>query len=588
MSIKRKISVPAVIWWITVAVLAVTVLYPLAVLIIHSFKTESGYGVANYVAVFTDKSVADSMLNTVKVVVPSTLLSTFTGVILAWVVVRTNLPGKKLWERLLTIPYFIPPFIGAVAWTFLLGPIGYVNKFLAHMMGTMRGPIDVYSIGGMVFVLSVYRYAVSYMIVLPEMKKISASLEEAGRMSGASVMRTVKDITLPLLTPAVLGSMLLTFMFILSDFGVSAVLGIPDGIRLMTTEIFYMISKADGSSLQIAAAYSILLSLFGLAGLFLYNRIIKADKYVAVTGKSNPAEETKLGLAKWLIFFLVAVFFVISTLAPVIATLITACTKTVGLDFGMDNFTLDNFVLLTQIQNVARAVKNSLFLSFTSAVIIAVLTFIVGYISVRRNIRGVKGISFMQVIVTLPYALPGTIIAFAMILAFSQPLPLFNIKIYNTIWIILIAYIARYLNLGFNNITGAISQIDVSLEEASRMSGAGFFRTMKNIVFPLLKKSLLTTVFLVVAPTISEITLSSLLWSVNNETIGTIIYAAQEEGRVLRVASMAIILIIFSILLNAAIQWRSDEKKRIVKRKQRVEDKKVNDMSMGEWEVCQY
>lgn len=591
MKLRSKISIPAIIWWVTVTVLAMTVLYPLAVLVINSFKTENGYGMSNYLAVFADKSIANSMINTVKVVVPSTLLSTFTGVILAWVVVRTNLPGKRIWERLLAIPYFIPPFIGAVAWTFLLGPIGYVNKFLANIMGTMRGPINVYSIGGMVFVLSIYRYAVSYMIVLPAMKKISASLEEAGRMSGASVMRIVKDITLPLLTPAILGSMLLTFMFILSDFGVSAVLGIPNNIRLMTTEIFYMISKADGSSLQVAAAYSILLSLFGLAGLFLYNRIIKADKYVAVTGKSNPAEETKLGFAKWVIFVFVAMFFAASTLAPVIATFITACTKTVGLGISAENFTFDNFALLTQIQNVARATKNSIFLSFSSAIIIALLTFVVGYISVRRNIRGVKGIGFMQMIVTLPYALPGTIIAFAMILAFSQPLPILNIKIYNTIWIILIAYIARYLNLGFNNITGAISQIHISLEEASRMSGAGFFRTMRSIVFPLLKKSLITSAFLVVAPTISEITLSSLLWSVNNETIGTIIYAAQEEGRVLRVASMAIILIVFSIVLNSVIQWMSEERRKKSAKTNRkiVRGKKQDiDRKNGELEVWQY
>lgn len=560
---KKQNRIPAVIWWATVGILGIIVLYPLVVLILNSFKTADGYGLDNYIMLMQDASIGTSVLNTVKVVVPSTILSTLIGVILAWVVVRTNVPGKKVWEHLLAIPYFIPPFIGAIAWTFLLGPIGHVNQLLAHIMGTARGPINVYSIGGMVFVLTIYRYAVSYMIVLPAMKKVSASIEEAARMSGASVLRTLKDVTLPILTPSILGAMLLTFMFILSDFGVSAVLGIPNQIRLMTTQIYFMISKADGSSMQMASAYSILLSLCGLLGLALYNRILKKNKYVSVTGKSNPAEPTKLGFSKWFVFAGLLVFFLMSSVAPIAATLLTSCTKTVGLGVSMDNLSLQNFAVLAQVQNVGRAVKNSLFLSFVSAIAICVITFIIGYISVRRNIRGIKGISLMQTLVTLPYALPGTIIAFAMILAFSQPIPGTNIKIYNTIWIMLIAYIARYLNLGFNNITGAISQIDMSLEEASRMSGVGFMGTMMKIVFPLLKKSLVTSIFLVVAPTISEITLSSLLWSVNNETIGTIIYAAQEEGRVLRVAAMAILLMIFSILLNAWIQrLGTDDKKK--------------------------
>ena len=560
--LSKKNKLPAVIWWITVGVLGIIVLYPLLVLIVNSFKTTNGYGIDNYLMLMSDKSVGKSIVNTIKVVVPSTLCSTLIGVLLAWIVVRTNVPGKRVWEHLIAVPYFIPPFIGAIAWTFLLGPIGYINKLLANLMGEARGPINIYSIGGMIFVLTIYRYAISYMVVLPAMKKISASIEEAGRMCGASLGRTLRDITIPILTPSILGAMLLTFMFILSDFGVSAVLGIPNQIRLMTTQIYFMISKADGSSMQIASAYSILLSFIGIAGLIIYNKILKKNKYVSITGKYNPIEETKLGVSKWFVFLLLFIFFMLSSVAPIVATLLTACTKTIGRGLNFGNIGFDNFIVLSQVQNVGRAIKNSLFLAIVSAIIICIITFIIGYMSVRRNIKGVKGVGVMQMLVTLPYALPGTIIAFAMILAFSQPLPLIDVKIYNTIWIMVIAYIARYLNLGFSNITGAISQIDISLEEAAKMSGDGFFGTMIRVIFPILKNSLVTSLFLVIAPTISEITLSSLLWSVNNETIGTIIYSTQEEGRVLRVAAMAILLIIFSILVNAWIQGIDKEKKK--------------------------
>jgi iron(III) transport system permease protein len=160
----------------------------------------------------------------------------------------------------------------------------------------------------------------------------------------------------------------------------------------------------------------------------------------------------------------------------------------------------------------------------------------------------------MQTMVTLPYALPGTIIAIAMILSFTQPHPLLHWRFYGTLWILLIAYIARFLNLGYNNISGAISQIDPSLEEAARISGASHLRAFLDILVPLLKGSMVSSFFLVAAPTLSEVTLSTLLWSVGNETIGAVVFNAQEEGKILRTAALAIVLILLITLLNILVQ----------------------------------
>jgi iron(III) transport system permease protein len=566
---KRGWLVPAFIWWATVAVLIIVVVFPSLALIINSFKADGTFSLANYKAVFSDPQIRQSMLNSAKVVLSSTLLSTVLGVFLAWAVVRTDVPGKRYWQRLLSIPYFIPPFIGAISWTFLLGPVGYVNKLLASLMGVPRGPIDVYSIGGMIFVLSIYRYAVPFMVVVPTMRNISASVEEAARMSGASSWRTLRDVTLPLITPSILGAMLLTFMFILADFGVSAVLGAPDQIRLMTTQIYYLVNRSDlPNNLQIASAYSIFLSLFGLVGLWIYNRVLSTDKYSVVSGKSAPVEPTKLNKSRWPLFVALLVIFLFTTCAPVIATLVTSFTKTWGLPFSPSNMSLNNFKTLLEIQNIRRAFGNSFFLAITSALIITVITLIIGYITVRKGVRGVYGAGFMRIMVTLPYAVPGTIIALAMILAFSQPMPVTGWRLYNTIWILLIAYIARFLNLGYNNITGSISQIDISLEEAARMSGASHFKSLLHVTLPLLRSSLIGSFFLVIAPTLSEVTLSGLLWSVGNETIGTVVYATQEEGRVLRAAALAIVLIIVLIVINLFIQGLSERSAR--KGKQRL------------------
>ena len=562
---KRSFSgyAPSLIWWATALFLGFVVVFPSVILIISSFRSASftdggvqfSFTLGNYAAIFRDRTIVESIINSIKVVVPATVFGTIIGVFLAWVVVRTDIPGKRLWQILLLIPYVIPPFIGAISWTFLLGPVGYFNEFFKTVFSLEQAPVNIYSIPGMVFVLTIYRYAVPFIVVLPTMQKIPAAMEEAARISGASPWRTMKDITLPLLAPSIIGAMLLLFMYVLADFGVSAALGAPNRIRLMTTQIYYLVRRPDmPDSLQIAAAYSIFLSLFGLIGLWLYNRVLKTNKFAVVSGKSAPVEPVKLGISRWILTGVLILFFLVSACAPVIATLTTALTRVFGLPFGPENITINNITGLVRIPNIIRAFRNSLMLSSVSAVIITFVTLIIAYIAIRKGVRGVRGIGLMQTMVTLPYALPGTIIAIAMILTFVQPLPLVGFRLYGTIWILLIAYIARFMNLGYNNISGAISQIDPSLQEAARISGATHIRSFGDIMMPLLQGSLLSSFFLVVAPTISEITLSALLWSVGSETIGTVVFNAQEEGRILRTASLAIILIILVVLINFLIQ----------------------------------
>ncbi len=549
---------PTLIWLVTAAVLAFAVVYPSVVLILNSFKTPAGYGLENYLSVLRDRGIAASVWNSARVVLPSTLFSTALGVFLAWAVVRTDVPGKGLWRSLLAIPYLIPPFIGAIAWTFLLGPVGTFNELYMALTGSTDPLVNIYSLGGMVFVMTIYRYAVPYVVVLPAMRKVNAAVEEAARVSGAGPWRTLRDITLPLLTPSILGATLLVFMFILADFGVSAVLGAPNRIYLVTTQIYAIINRPDlPGNLQLASAYSLLLAVFGVAGLALYNRVLAAQKYVVVGGKGGSVQPTHLGGARWGLFAVLALVFAVTTPAPILATLTTAFTKTFGLPFGPDNLTTRNFARLLTIRNISRAFRNSLFLSAASALIVTVTALAVAYVAIRGGIRRFWGVRLMQTMVTVPYAVPGTIIALAMILAFAQPLPLTGLRLYGTIWILLVAYAARFMNLGYNNISGAIAQIDSSLEEASRCAGASHLRAFSTIMLPLLKPSLYSSFFLVVAPTLSEITLSSLLWSVGNETIGTVVFSTQEEGKILLTAALAVILITVVVVINYLVRYLS-------------------------------
>lgn len=551
-SMSSFFNIPKLIWWTIIALLGFTVFYPSLVLVFQSFFTNDEFSLANYLTIFTDPGIVSSMINSLIVVIPATLISTILAVILAWIVARTNLPGKGIWQTLLVIPYLIPPFIGAISWTYLLGPVGFFNKWYMALFNATDPLVDIYSLGGMIFVMSIYGFAIPYIIILPTMKKINASVEESARISGASTLQTLKDITIPIITPAILGGMLLLFMYQMADFGIPAVLGAPDQINLMTTQIYYTILASDlPNHLQIAAAQSMLLVILGIAGLSIYSKYTKSNKYVVVSGKSGSAENTKLGVWKWPAQLFLGLVVTITFIAPITAILVTSLTKVYGLPASFSNMTLNNFKKMFELDYIQRALLNSFTLSVIAGILVAFIGLIIAYMTIRDKARGT---SIMNALVAIPYAVPGTIVALAMIMAFLQPIPVVGWELYGTYAILLIAYLARFMNLGVQTLSGAIGQIDPSLEEASRISGASRVRTFRDVMFPLLRPSLYSAFFLVLIPALGEISLSALLWSVGNETIGVSVFSAQMEGKVALTAALAILLLTFTIILNLIVR----------------------------------
>ena len=498
------------------------------------------------------------MFNSLIVVVPATLISTALAVVLAWLVSRTDLPGRKVWQTLIIIPYLIPPFIGAISWTYLLGPVGFLNKWYMDIFNAAEPLVNIYSLGGMTFVMSIYGFAIPYIIILPTMQNINASVEESAIISGAGTFRTLKDVTIPVLAPAILGGMLLLFMYNLADFGIPAVLGAPDQINLMTTEIYYTILATDiPNHLQIAAAQSMILVVIGVVGLFIHSKFTNSSKYIVVSGKSGSAENTKLGNWHWLGQIFLLLMSVTTFIAPILAILVTGLSKVYGLPVSVSNLTLDNFIKLFELDYIKRSLFNSFTLSVTAGIVVALCGLIIAYMTIKGKAFGSR---LMNLLVAIPYAVPGTIVALAMIMAFSQPLPIVGWKLYSTYAILLIAYLARFMNLGVTTLSGAIGQIDNSLEEASRISGASRARSFADIMFPLLRPSMYSAFFLVMIPALGEISLSALLWSVGNETLGVSVFSTQMEGKVTLTAALAILLLSFTIVLNLIVRIGSKGK----------------------------
>lgn len=532
-------------------VLMAVVTFPSWTLIKTSFTANQQFTIQNYVELLSQRNTYIVLLNSLFVSLLGAAGATIIGVFVAWLIARTDIPSKKMWQTLLIIPYLIPPFIGSIAWVYLLGPVGYINKIWMELTGSLQPLFVIYGKWGVVLVMVIYSYPIAYMINLGPLRQMNPSLEEAARISGASMRRTVLDILLPLMLPSIGGSFLLIFMSLIGNFGIPAVIGFPDRFYVMTTQIYLTILNYDNpNNLTLSASFSMLLVLVAVFMMLLQRFLAKGKSFAIISGKSVQSEIIELG--KWRIpaVTFLSLLVLITVIIPMFSILLTGLTKVAGLSLSLENLTIRNFIqVLFEIPKTTRAILNSFRLAVSSASLIVLISLVISYMLVRLRIKGGQ---IIEALVLLPYAVPGIVVALALILAFLNPLPLINISIYNTIWILLVAYLTRFLVLGVRSISSAFEQLHVSLEEAARVSGANFLTTIKDIVIPLIKTNVFAGWFLAFIPALTELNLSILLFSVTNETIGVVVYGLYQEGKVLLTAALAFSVTLFILIVNYA------------------------------------
>ncbi|MFQ3646939.1 MAG: iron ABC transporter permease [Anaerolinea sp.] len=525
--------------------LGLLVVYPSLVLLWNSFQVSGQFSLDNFNEL-TNPRVLTALRNSLTVSVWGALGGTTLGVFLAWILTRTDVPFKRVLHVLLIVPYLIPPFIGAIAWVYLLGPVGYINQFFRSMVGS---PLFViYGEAGVILVMILYTYPIAYLITRGPMQQMNPALEEAARISGANTWRTLRDVTLPLLWPNISASALLIFMSNMSNFGIPAVIGFPRRYFVLTNEIYTMILNYDRpNNLQIAAAMSLSLVVFAVVVMILEHQLRSRRRFTALTGKSEQPRLVQLGVARYGLLAFVIGVILLAVLAPIAAILAVSITPAPGVPLTLENATWRHYDEMFNLPKAQRAFTNSLLLAAGAATLVTVLGFLMAYLFERRRIYGRR---VMNVLVLLPYAIPGTVVALAMILAFLRPLPIINLTLYNTIWILLIAYVARFLTFGVQSTSAAFEQLDPSLEEAARISGANTLQTFRDVTIPLLRASLIAGWFLAFVPSLTELTLSILLFSVNNETLGQVVFGLHQEGKINVTAAMAMLVVVFVMVVN--------------------------------------
>lgn len=521
------------------------IVYPLYHVLAKSFVSGSGLSLANYVKVFSNPTNFKALWNSIWMSATTSVIAMVAGTSLALFVIRTDIPCKNLLRIMLLMPYAIPPFIGAIAWTQLFGPAGYISKAYINLFGSYDVPWNIYSTGGIVLVMAMYQFPVVFITVSGALGRLDPSFEEASRMSGANAFKTMRDVTIPLVMPSIMAGTLLAFVGAISNFGIPALLGFRARFYVLTTRIYSALAIPD---MPLATAMAVLLAITAGAALFVQIKFEKGQsRYTVISGKSVRPQTISLGKWRMPIFFMVVAVSLVASIVPMASMLLTSVLKYWGAPIKLSNLTLKHFSYVFNLEMARRALKNSFILAVLAATVTMALGAVVSYMSVKAKM---KAAVVLDIVGTFPYAVPCTVIAIAMILAWSKP----PIMLYGTLWIMLAAYLVRYMPFSIRTTRATLQQIHSSLEEAARMSGAGWLQTMRHIVVPLIKPGLIAGWILVFMPAFRELTMSVLLWSQGNETIGVVIYNMQDAGNTQIAAAISSIVLLLILVGNVIVR----------------------------------
>jgi iron(III) transport system permease protein len=507
--------------------LILLVAYPMVLLVVKSLP------LSNYVEQLGTSQTLIAIRNSFYIAVGATALAAVSGVTLAFLVVRTDLPFKKLISAAVYLVFLTPGYIGTVGWIQLLGRSGYLTRWLRTHLDLLRPPVNIYSLESVIVVMGLYFMPLIYMATSNALANADPSLEEAAIASGATPRQAVFTVTLPLAFPAVLSNALLVFVHGLSGFGIPAALAMPTGNMVLTTQIYAALGHYD---VRKACATSVLLAVMLIAIMAAYNRLLRRNRVAVTASPDLHRHLLPLGAWKSAASAVVILFLGFVSLVPLITLLVTSLLKVYGLEATWGNLTVGNYVSIFSVGLGVRAMRNSFLFALAGATCATLLGFVIAYTTNRVQIRGRKVLDFLA---TLPSAIPGPVLAVAMIFAWMLP----PFRLYNTPWIILVAYVAAFLPYAVRNISAGLKAANPQLEEMGWMSGGSWLTVLRDIVVPSARDSIWTGWLLVFLMAFREIPLSTMLYRDGTETVGVLLFLLKTESGGLEVVSAVAVVV---------------------------------------------
>jgi iron(III) transport system permease protein len=547
-------------WLIIGLCVAVTVylgIVPLGFLLWQSFFTPqtaakaAQFTLGNYQQAYGSAETWVLFWNSVQFATGTAILAFVLGTLLAWMNERTNTPFKALFFALSLIPLVIPGILFTVSWILLGSPkIGLINLALQRLFSTDAVFINVYSMGGMIWVDALHYSPMAFLLMTAAFRAMDPALEESAVMSGASIWQVVTKVTLPLVWPAIFATLLILFVRAIESFEVPALLGLPVGIQVFTSAIYQAVHRYP-SQVGLASSYAVTLLLITTVGVYFQSVLSsRGNRYATMTGKGFRPRQIDLGPWRYVAVAVFLLYFLLIVVLPFAVLLWSSFQKFYSVPSmeAIQRMTLEPYRTVFSHPGLWRAVWNSFLLAIGCATLIMLITSVICWIVVKTKLPGRW---LLDNIASLPMVFPGIVLGLAiMILYLYVP-----IGVYGTIWILMIAYITRFLPYGLRYNTTSMLQIHRELEESAAMSGASWATTFRRIILPLLKPGLVAGWIYIMIVSIRELSSSILLYSPGNEVLSILIWELWENGQYVELSALGVMFIIALFVLVMIAQW---------------------------------
>ena len=532
-------------FFLLVAALAGLILLPLLWLFYYSLVDKEGaFTLGNFFALMTDSTMLEPFLRSIGMSLSVGALCCAVATPLAWLVSRTDLPGRRVVRGLVMASFVTPPFLGAIAWEILAAPnSGIINEIFRYVTGEPRAVhlVNIYTMQGLIFAISCYTFPYVFTLVANGLDRVPSDLEDASSILGGTTMTTLRRITIPLVLPAILAGALIAILQALTMFGAPAILAMPAGFHVMTTKIWSLFQYPPQLELAAAAAMPLLL----ITVLLLQGKtwILGRKGFTVLGGKSGSPRMTHLGRWKAPAIGFVVTVLSLTVILPYLALVKTAITRNVSDALTWSTLTLQhiNFVFF-EYSATQLAMWNTFFLGILTATIGTVLALTTAYMVSRNTVRGAP---LLGLLATAPVAIPAIVLGVGFFLTYSHPL----LPLYGTLWILLLAFLTIGMPAGYQQMSAAFHGIHPELEEASRILGASRLKTLRRITAPLLGTSVIATWCFIFIGTIRELSAAVLLTTANTKLVSVMIYDLNEGGDLGAISVLGILLLLVSFVI---------------------------------------
>lgn len=530
---------------VLIAALVLLVANPILRLLWDSFHTAEGQlSLQSYAQALGKSRHLQALLNSLYLGAAVMVLALALGVPMALAVSRTNMPLRGAAHLSVLAAFVMPNFLGAIAWILLAGPnAGWINRLWVLLTGMDKGPFNIFSFWGLAFVIALYTYPLIYVFAKSALDLVSTELEDAAAIHGAGKFQTMARVTLPLVLPSIIGAAILIFLEAIALYGTPALIAIPAGINLATTQIVSFFQYP--LQVEQAAAFSMPILALTVVMLVLQRKLLARRGYVSVSGKGGERRPFDIGAWKWLLLAYAAVVALLSVVLPLVILILASLSKAWGRGLAPDNLTLANFYAIFFEQLTVRsAIVNTVLYSGATALVCVGMGICIAYATQRRI---TPFPAFVQFLALAPVAVPGLILAIGLYAAYAGP----PFSLYGMGVLIVIAFTTRFLPISVAASAAGVRALNPELEEAVRILGGGRLTVLARVVAPLLKKTLVGAFILVFVICTKELSTAVFLTGPESRVVSVLTLDLSEQGNYETLAAMGVVLVVIVTVVVA-------------------------------------